>query len=105
MPHTPPVVQVTRVLSRLTAFHGPSTAKATTTYIWSLAATLVPPQTSMLPQDYEALPVGGPNKCGSWNQALMELGATICTPKQPKCGECPLRAECSAYAEVGRVLH
>ncbi|KDE05481.1 hypothetical protein MVLG_04170 [Microbotryum lychnidis-dioicae p1A1 Lamole] len=91
---------VTRVLSRLTAFHGPSTAKATTTYIWALAATLVPPQTSQLPQDYEPLSVGGPNKSGSWNQALMELGATICTPKQPKCAECPLKGQCSAFAEV-----
>ncbi|SDA01482.1 BZ3500_MvSof-1268-A1-R1_Chr10-1g02710 [Microbotryum saponariae] len=91
---------VTRVLSRLTAFHGPSTSKATTTYIWALAATLVPPQTSKLPRDYEALSVGGPNKSGSWNQALMELGATICTPKQPKCAECPLKGECSAFAEV-----
>ena len=27
---------------------------------------------------------------GDWNQALMELGATVCTPRSPKCGECPL---------------
>jgi A/G-specific adenine glycosylase len=31
-------------------------------------------------------------------QALMDLGATICRPKQPRCGECPLRADCPAYA-------
>lgn len=33
----------------------------------------------------------------AYNQAIMELGATICTPRQPKCGECVLRLQCSAY--------
>ncbi len=32
------------------------------------------------------------------NQAMMELGALVCTPKSPKCGICPLRADCIAYA-------
>jgi A/G-specific adenine glycosylase len=31
---------------------------------------------------------------GLFNQALMELGATVCVPRAPKCGECPLAAEC-----------
>jgi adenine-specific DNA glycosylase len=31
------------------------------------------------------------------NQALMELGAIICSPKKPKCGVCPLNALCSAH--------
>jgi A/G-specific adenine glycosylase len=31
---------------------------------------------------------------GDWNQALMELGATVCTPRNPGCDACPLRAEC-----------
>jgi A/G-specific adenine glycosylase len=34
---------------------------------------------------------------GDFAQALMDLGATICTPKSPKCGLCPLRAACAAY--------
>ncbi len=34
---------------------------------------------------------------GDFNQALMELGATICTPKTFKCDECPLSVRCSAY--------
>jgi A/G-specific adenine glycosylase len=33
---------------------------------------------------------------GDWNQALMELGATVCTPRQPACPACPLRVECEA---------
>ncbi|HEX5258964.1 MAG TPA: A/G-specific adenine glycosylase [Sphingomicrobium sp.] len=31
-------------------------------------------------------------------QALMDLGATICRPKQPRCGACPLSADCIAHA-------
>ena len=34
----------------------------------------------------------------SWNQAVMELGATVCTPKNPRCEACPIRLECAAYA-------
>ena len=36
---------------------------------------------------------------GDWNQALMELGATICTPKRPKCGTCPVSTSCSGRNE------
>ena len=36
---------------------------------------------------------------GDYNQALMDLGAMICTPKQPKCGECPVRGHCAAHSE------
>ena len=31
---------------------------------------------------------------GDWNQAVMELGATVCTPKRARCTECPLQASC-----------
>jgi A/G-specific adenine glycosylase len=33
---------------------------------------------------------------GDSNQALMELGATVCTPRAPRCGDCPLRRSCRA---------
>ncbi len=33
---------------------------------------------------------------GRWNQALMELGATVCLPRDPLCGECPLKTQCNA---------
>lgn len=39
---------------------------------------------------------------GGSAEALIELGALICTPKNPKCDACPLRADCRAYA-LGRV--
>jgi len=40
------------------------------------------------------------SKCrpGDYNQALMELGATVCTPRQPKCSLCPWRDLCQAHA-------
>lgn len=34
---------------------------------------------------------------GDFNQALMELGAMVCTPKSPKCQICPLQSQCAAY--------
>lgn len=40
-----------------------------------------------------------PKHAGLHNQAVMELGALICTPKNPACDECPLTAQCVAYAE------
>jgi A/G-specific adenine glycosylase len=36
---------------------------------------------------------------GDWNQAVMELGATVCTPRNPRCGDCPLAASCVANAK------
>jgi A/G-specific adenine glycosylase len=35
---------------------------------------------------------------GDFVQAMMDLGATICRPRKPKCSECPLSANCSAFA-------
>ncbi len=35
---------------------------------------------------------------GDWAQALMDLGATVCTPRAPKCGACPWIGDCAAYA-------
>ena len=36
---------------------------------------------------------------GTFNQAMMELGATLCLPKAPRCELCPLKCSCDAYAE------
>ena len=70
---------VRRVLSRLTGEPALDSAA-----LWSLAEELVP----------RAHP-------GDWNQALMELGATLCTPRRPDCPACPLRDSCAAR-ESGR---
>jgi A/G-specific adenine glycosylase len=39
-----------------------------------------------------------PGQAGAFNEALMELGAVVCTPRAPKCDRCPLRKPCQAYA-------
>jgi A/G-specific adenine glycosylase len=38
-----------------------------------------------------------PELPGEFNQALMELGATVCLPKQPRCSQCPWASECQAF--------
>ncbi len=42
------------------------------------------------------LPTSGP---GTFNQAIMDLGATLCTPRNPSCSLCPLTAFCLAFAK------
>jgi A/G-specific adenine glycosylase len=72
---------VTRVLARLFRIDTPVGASATTTRLWEEAARWVRGE-----------------RPGDFNQALMELGATICTPKQPRCASCPVADACLAYA-------
>jgi A/G-specific adenine glycosylase len=80
-----PVVDgnVRRVLARLFALRGPRWSRDAAYY--NLADELL---------DREAP--------GDWNQALMELGATLCTPGRPACPACPARKACRALAQ-GRV--
>jgi A/G-specific adenine glycosylase len=75
-----PVVDgnVRRVLSRLLVLRGPEWQKDGPYY--NRAQVLL---------DAEAP--------GDWNQAVMELGATVCTPRNPACGACPLRSYCRAH--------
>lgn len=40
-----------------------------------------------------------PLRPGTFNQALMELGALLCKPRQPECSECPVQTHCRAYAD------
>ena len=46
-----------------------------------------------------ALPAG---EAYPWNQALMDLGATVCTATTPACEVCPVQQACSAFQEVGQ---
>ena len=41
---------------------------------------------------------------GDLNQALMELGATVCTPKEPRCDDCPVAIQCRSRSRLGRRL-
>lgn len=73
---------VARVLARLGAIRGDLRAPRR----WqSLAAT--------------AQQLLAPEAPGDWNQALMELGETICTPQTPRCQACPVSRACLAYAQ------
>lgn len=40
-----------------------------------------------------------PKRPADFNQAIMDFGATHCTPSNPKCGQCPLQAKCSAFLD------
>lgn len=75
---------VARVLSRFLALPVSIRDAAGARRLWALADSLVPMRTP-----------------GDWNQALMELGATICTPKRPLCSSCPVKTWCRARA-LGR---
>ena len=48
----------------------------------------------------ELLPRSG-SACWTHNQALMELGALVCTARVARCGECPVRSVCATYARGG----
>ncbi len=78
---------VARVFCRLFELDAPHESPALKRELWSLARRLVPEH-------------GG---AGEWNQALMEFGATICTPRNPNCASCPLERRCRASAN-GRAL-
>ena len=47
----------------------------------------------------EAMECISTDRPGDYNQALMDLGSAICTPKKPRCEACPLSPVCSAYAQ------
>jgi A/G-specific adenine glycosylase len=78
---------VERVLLRLTGRPESSTAECRA-FVQRQASALVPP----------AVP-GPHNAPGDHNQAMMELGATICLPRSPLCIECPLYSLCRTRGE------
>jgi A/G-specific adenine glycosylase len=56
-------------------------------------------EAQMLPLAEQVLPIG---EAYNWNQALMDLGATICTSNNPQCTSCPLQDGCMAYQEMSQ---
>ncbi len=44
-------------------------------------------------------PLAPPDAAGDFTQSLIELGALVCTPGEPKCGDCPLHLLCTAHRE------
>lgn len=74
---------VARILARVEALEAPLGSPALLRDAWSHAETLVAASTS--PRDF--------------NQALMELGALVCKPQKPLCLLCPIRSDCTAFAQ------
>jgi len=72
---------VERVFARLFAIEGDPKTTANQKSFWKIAETLVDPTSP-----------------GDFNQSLMELGATVCTPKKPTCLLCPVRERCQGFA-------
>ncbi|NXG16371.1 MUTYH glycosylase, partial [Grallaria varia] len=70
---------VIRVLCRLRCIGADSSSPAVIDQLWDMANALV-----------------DRSRPGDFNQALMELGATVCVPKAPVCGECPVKQHCRA---------
>ncbi|MCD6251762.1 MAG: A/G-specific adenine glycosylase [Psychrobacter sp.] len=73
---------VKRVLTRWAAIDGDITKSATTKELWALAERLTPVDDS-----------------GLFAQAMMDMGATLCTRSKPACLLCPLKEDCLAHAE------
>ncbi len=73
---------VKRVLARYHAISGWPGQAAVTRELWRHAAAHTPRQ-----------------RAGTYAQAIMDLGATLCTPQQPDCPSCPLRTSCAAHAQ------
>lgn len=73
---------IIRVLSRLTAFEEDVTRLSARKQLQNVADELLPH-----------------GRAGEFNEALMELGAVVCTPRKPACARCPLKTFCVAFAE------
>lgn len=73
---------VKRVLTRWAAIDGDITRSATTKELWALAERLTPRENS-----------------GLFAQAMMDMGATLCTRSKPACLLCPLQDDCLAHAQ------
>ena len=76
-----PIVEANslRVLSRLFGSRADPRAGEGKAWVWTAAEAVLPTK-----------------RCGDFNQALMELGALVCTPTSPDCEKCPLAANCAA---------
>lgn len=70
-----------RLLSRLLARTADPARGDSQRCLWAFAEALLPRR-----------------RCGDFNQALMELGSTLCTPRAPACAQCPLRSLCPTQA-------
>ena len=72
---------VKRIFSRIFNINASIDEPSTEKKMWAMAETLVPKKDP-----------------GDFNQAMMELGARLCSPKNPNCETCPVQSLCEAYS-------
>jgi len=79
-----PIVEANtlRLYARLLGFAGDPRSSIGQALLWEFAEQLLPRR-----------------RCGRVNQALMELGATVCRPAEPDCAACPLSRDCLAFRD------
>ncbi len=77
---------VKRVLTRYLGFNGDLASSKVEKVLWAIAQTMLPQRdvTNAMPR---------------YTQGVMDLGATVCTPKKPQCAQCPVAHVCVAKAE------
>ncbi len=73
---------VIRILTRIFGIKSNVDLQAAKNHLWRLAAELLPDKTP-----------------GDFNQAMMELGATVCYPQNPSCNACPVHRHCAAHRQ------
>lgn len=71
-----------RVFSRWVSMRSPPMDSKPNRLLWEIAEAMLPRK-----------------EPGNFNQAAMELGALICTPKNPNCDQCPVRRQCRAHRD------
>ncbi|PBL00334.1 DNA glycosylase [Armillaria gallica] len=93
-----PVVDgnVHRLLSRLLALHASPKAATTLNILWAAATALVQTENRGKAQESDDSMVRN-RYPGDINQALIELGSTVCKVRAPDCEQCPLKSQCAAY--------
>lgn len=92
---------VIRVLARVFGISGDPKSKSVNERLWQLSSELIAKTTLGTPKANLA-PLIFSGERSLFNQGMMELGATICTPTIPDCESCPLNRECIARQE-GRI--
>jgi len=94
---------VIRVLTRIFGIAENPKEKATNARLWQLAEALVMAANRKSGGGADSGANGkcdwSPKHCSALNQSLMELGALICTPRQPQCAVCPAKRLCVAWRE------
>jgi A/G-specific adenine glycosylase len=96
---------VKRVLTRYMAIEGWTGTKKIEDRLWLEAEALKPVavdldeslKNKLTEQEYNAK--SRAPRYGDYTQAIMDLGATICTRSKPKCDDCPMQSHCLAFAQ------